>query len=68
MKKETEQKLATALGQALEEDFKTIPEEEELKKGIGFRKSMKKRSAGSRKERNRKRPNCYGGTATQRCW
>ena len=32
MKKETEQKLATALGQALEEDFKTIPEEEELKK------------------------------------
>ena len=31
MKKETEQKLATALGQALEEDFKTIPKEKELK-------------------------------------
>ena len=42
MKKETEQKLATALGQALEEDFKTIPEEEELKKRHRFSKKHEK--------------------------
>lgn len=42
MKKETEQKLATALGQALEEDFKAIPEEEELKKSHRFSKKHEK--------------------------
>lgn len=42
MKKETEQKLATALGQALEEDFKTIPKDEELEKHHRFSKKHEK--------------------------
>lgn len=42
MKNETEQKLATALGQALEEDFKTIPKEEELKKRHRFSEKHEK--------------------------